>query len=175
MTFRKAVLVTAIAALLFTAAAGCGNKKEAEPGNNPTPRPKLSAINANEDDGAIYSTTKDFVRALVADERDKVMSLLTSEHRNGWNEKSFLITGDAKTQYDEFAVDKLQHTEVKYVNNEETNFENTGMVFAVYDVVMKKNGQEEGRVKIQESLVFRQENGKWLISLDERGFLVPKN
>lgn len=161
-------------ALSLAGVQGCSSQ-EANTGNGGSPRSKLEAVKPNEDDGAIYQTTKEFVNALVTDDRQQVLSMLTSEHRNTWKEESYLVTGDAKEKYDEFVVEKLQHTVVKYLNNEETNFENTGMVFAVYDVIMKKDGQEQGRVKIQESLVFRQENGKWLISLDDRGFLVEKN
>lgn len=157
---------------LIAAAAGCGSRETAGASESAVARAKLEAVKPHEDDGAIYGATKEFVRALVADERDQVLSLLTAEHRNGWEEQSFLITDAAKAKFDEFKLENLRHTVVKYMNNEDTGFENTGVVFAVYDVVMKNGGQEQDRVKIQESLVFRRENGKWLISLDERGFLV---
>lgn len=49
------------------------------------------------------------------------------------------------------------------------------MLFVVYDVVMKQDGREVSRVKMQDNLAFRQDNGQWLIAINERGFLVPEN
>jgi hypothetical protein len=173
---RKLLLILGLLLLTLSLAGvqGCGSQDANKDGDKPA-RSKLETVKPNEDDGVIYHTTKEFVQALVTDDRQKILSMLTSEHRNTWEDESYLITEEAKSQYDEFTVENLQHTVVKYINNEDTNFENTGMVFAVYDVIMKKDGQEQGRVKIQESLVFRQENEKWLITLNDRGFLIEKN
>jgi triphosphoribosyl-dephospho-CoA synthetase len=170
----KVAFGVALLLLTLVTAAGCGRQAVADQ-NDPSPRKKLEAVKPNEDDGAIYSTTKKFINALVADDRETLLTMLTSEHRSAWRDESFLVTDAAKAQFDEIALENLNYTIVKYVNNEETNFENTGMIFAVYDVVMKNDGLEEGRLKLQESLIFRKENNQWLISLDERGFLVEKN
>lgn len=170
----KAVLALFLFTLTLITVAGCGRQNSTDP-TSQSPRKKMEAVKPNDDDGAIYSSTKEFVQALVADDREKVLSLLTAEHRSSWKEESFLIKNDEKQQFEDVVLDNLNYTVIKYVNNEDTNFENTGMIFAVYDVVMKNNGEEAGRVKLQESLMFRRENGKWLIALDERGFLVEKN
>jgi hypothetical protein len=153
-------------------AVGCG--QDGVNSADSTPRTKLGAVQPNEDDGAIYEITKNFIAALVNDDKDQVLSLLTTEHRSVWTETSFLLSAAAKGQYDDIELGNLQYTVVKYLNNEETNFENTGIIFAVYDVTMKAGGQDES-MKIQESLAFRKENGQWLISMDERGFLVKTN
>ena len=170
----KSVIAVVLILLSLGVVAGCG-RQDANPAVGSSPRTKLEAVKPNEDDGAIYGVTKDFINALVKDEREKVLSLMTAEHRGEWNDDSFLIPVDAKAKFDEIKLENMQYTVVKYLNNEETNFENTGIIFAVYDVVMAKNGQEAERVKIQESLAFRKENGTWLVSMDERGFLVEKN
>jgi predicted small lipoprotein YifL len=169
---RRITAMTAILLLFLSALSGCGQR-----GNSDTtgaPRARLQAVQPNEDDGAIYGATKSFIMALAENDREKILSLLTAEHRSEWSEDSYLLSADAMGQYEKIALENLQYTVVKYLNNEETNFENTGIVFAVYDVVMEKDGLEE-RVKIQENLAFRKENGAWLISLDERGFLVKQD
>jgi triphosphoribosyl-dephospho-CoA synthetase len=171
----KVAFGVALLLLTLVSAAGCGWQAVADPANDSSPRKKLEAVKPNEDDGAIYGTTKKFINALVADDRETLLTMLTSEHRSAWQDESFLVTDSAKAQFDEIALENLNYTVVKYVNNEETNNKNTGMIFAVYDVVMKNDGMEEGRLKLQESLIFRKENNQWLISLDERGFLVDKN
>lgn len=165
------VLVLSLALLL---AAGCGR-----PGTGTeagaAPRRQLETVQPNENDGAIYRATEEFVRALVADNREKVLSLLTSDHRASWRDESFLLSEEAKQQFEEFAMENLTHTVVRYINNEETNFQEMAMVFAVYDVVMKNGGQEANRIKMQDNLIFRQEGGQWLIAINERGFLVADN
>jgi len=153
--------------------AGCG--RQAATGDSGTPRRQLETVQPNENDGAIYRATEEFVRALVADEREKVLSLLTADHRASWRDESFLLTEEAKQQFDEFAVENMTYTVVRYINNEDTGFREMAMLFVVYDVVMKQDGREVSRVKMQDNLAFRQDNGQWLIAINERGFLVPEN
>jgi len=165
------LIILALALLVLALLAGCG-KSSTEQAGGGILRRQAETVKPNEDDGAIYQATEDFILALVADDRQKVLSLLTADHRNTWVDNSFLFRADAKDHFDEAVVENLNYTVVTYVNNESTNHENTGMIIAVYDVVMKKEGAEIGRTKIQENLAFRKENSRWLISMDERGFLI---
>lgn len=174
MSTKKITAVAILLLVLTLAAAGCGQSDATNPEDGSSPRARLEAVEPNEDDGAIYGATVEFINALVRNDRETVASLLTAEHRRLWTEDSYLLSDAAKAQYDDIALENLQYTVVKYMNNEETNFENTGVLFAVYDVALRNNGEEQERVKIQESLAFRKENGTWLISMDERGFLVEK-
>lgn len=157
--------------------AGCGgsggNTTDDDTAPATQPRKQIETVKPNEDDGAVYRATEDFIKALVNDDRQKVLSLLTADHRNSWRDDSYLLKGDAKSRY-ELALENLNYTVVSYVNNEQTNMEDNAIIIAVYDVVKKSGGEETGRVKWQESLVFRKENGQWLIALDERGPLVQR-
>lgn len=170
----KITVILLVATLLTGMLAGCA-KQETGGVDSPVVRRQLETVKPNEDDGAIYRGTEEFVRAMVADDRQKVLSLLTADHRNSWRDESFLLSPDAKAQFEEITMENLNYTVVKYINNEETQFVDNGFIFAVYDVVMKKGGKEVSRAKMQENLVFRQENGQWLIAADERGFLVKEN
>ncbi len=167
----KQIAVCIIIVALLAAVSGCGREEglqEIQPGQ----RRQVETVKPNEKDGQIYRNVEAFVNALVRDDREAVLSMLTRDHRNSWRDDSFLLNGQARERYEQFAVDNLNYTVVKYVNNEDTNFVETAFIIAVYDVVMKNGGQESGRVKIQESMAFRQEDGLWKMSVNERGFLV---
>jgi ketosteroid isomerase-like protein len=171
-TAKQIVIIGAILVLLL-GAVGCSNGDEAE---TSTPqRRQVETVKPNEDDGQIYRAVETFVNALVNDDRSTVLDLLTTDHRNSWRDDSFLLNAEAKNRYDEFDVDNLNYTIVKYVNNEDTNFVETAFIIAVYDVLMKSGSQEDNRVKMQESLAFRREGEAWKISVNDRGFLVPQN
>ena len=85
-----------------------------------------------------------------------------------------MVRPETKERFEEIELEDLRHTVVRYINNEETNFENTAMIIIVYDVAMKNGGETKATSKIQESLAFRKEDGKWLVTMNERGFLVQK-
>lgn len=170
-TVAKWLLVFGASLFLALGTMGCGGDNAAQPGNT-NQRRQAETVKPNDRDGQIYQTVETFINALVKDDRNTVLGLLTSDHRNSWREDSFLLNSEAKEQFEEFAADNLNYTVVRYVNNEDTNFIETAFIIAAYDVVMKNGGVEASRVKIQESLAFRQENGQWRISVNERGFLV---
>lgn len=169
---RLRMMLCGVAAAALIVTAGCGQRNAAGTEATPAPRRQAETVQPNEQDGAIYRATEEFISALVADRREDVLKLLTSDHRASWSDDSFLLTEDAKRQFEEFALENLTYTVVRYINNEETQFIDNGFIFAVYDVVMKKGGEEAARIKMQENLIFREENGQWLIAADERGFLV---
>lgn len=175
MTKAKMLMVIVLGIALLLGTAGCGQRGGGTETGGGAPRNRLETVQPNENDGAIYRVTEEFIRALVADDREKVLSLLTADHRASWRDESFLLTAEAKQQFEEFAVENLTHTVVRYINNEETNFQEMAMLFAVYDVVMKSGGQEQNRIKMQDNLALRRENGQWLIAVNERGFLVADN
>ncbi|MBS4030824.1 MAG: hypothetical protein KGZ63_05305 [Clostridiales bacterium] len=168
-TIRR-ILVFGLVLALLAVGAGC-TKQAAENGAN-SQRRQIETVKPNENDGQIYRNVETFVSALVKDDRNTVLEMLTKDHRNSWSDNSFLFNAEAKNRFDEFAAENLNYTIVKYVNNEDTNFVETAFIIAAYDVVMKKGGTEASRAKIQESMAFRKEDGQWKISVNERGLLV---
>jgi hypothetical protein len=169
----KSVMVFCLLLLLLASASGCG-KTEAEQAPELAQSRQVETVKPNENDGQIYRGVEAFIRALVKDDRETVLSLLTKGHASTWRDDSFLFNEQARERYDEFAVDNLNYTVVTYINNEDTNFVPTAFIVAVYDVVMKNGGVEASRVKLQESMAFHEDEGQWKIALDERGLLVKK-
>lgn len=165
------VLILLVPALLL-GTAGCGKKEAGDPGQ--PKRRQIETVKPNEDDGQIYRNVEAFISALVKDDRNTVLEMLTTDHRNSWSDQSFLLNPEAKNTFEAFDVDNLNYTVVKYVNNEDTNFIETAFIVAAYDVVMKKGGAEADRIKVQESLAFHRENGQWKVSVNDRGFLVSR-
>lgn len=173
MRTRKWIVVFGLILALLAGTAGCGQGNQAENGAKP-PLRQTETVKPNEDDGQIYRNVEAFVGALVQDDRSTVLEMLTKDHRSSWSDNAFLLDAEAKKLFDEITLDNLNHSVVKYVNNEDTSFVETAFIIAVYDVVMKKAGVEADRVKFQESLAFRREDGQWKISVNERGFLVKE-
>ena len=159
---------------LLVSVAGCGPNDEGAQSGTQQPRRQLETVKANEDDGQIYRNVEAFINALVKDDRNTVLAMLTKDHRNSWSENSFLLNAETKNQFEEFGLENLNYTVVKYVNNEDTNFVETAFIVAAYDVVMKNDGAEAGRVKLQETLAFHKEDGQWGITVNERGILVSQ-
>lgn len=167
MRKNSLILLFGAMILIVSMVTGCGQADDTD--NQGTGlRRQVETVKPNEDDGAIYRTTEEYVKALVEDDRNTVLSLLTVDHRNSWRNDSFLINADAKEIFDEITLANLNYTVVSYINNEETSFEDVGVIYAVYDVVLKKDGQEAGRQTFQDNLVFRKEDGQWRISVNER-------
>jgi hypothetical protein len=167
---RRGLVIGMILVAALLVFVGCA-KEEGSPGPAPS-RKQIETVKPNEDDGAVYQTTENFIKAMVRDDRQQVLSLLTADHRNSWTDDAFLIKPETKDLFEEFSVENLRYSVIQYINNEDTGNVNTAMIIVVYDVVMKNGGEEKARAKLQESLAFRKENNQWLITMNERGFLV---
>ncbi|MBS4022161.1 MAG: hypothetical protein KGZ79_07030 [Dethiobacter sp.] len=174
MNLTKMVAAAMFFLILSGLAGGCGNSGDSGPNNGAAPRRQVEKVNPPGDDGAIYSAAGEFVQALVSDDRDKVLFMLTVDHRNSWQEDSFLFRQDAKAGYEEFVLENLNYSVVAYLNNEQTGFTELAVIDAVYDVVMKNGGEEAVRVSLQDTLAFRRESGQWLISVNERIFVADR-
>lgn len=123
------------------------------------------------DDAEIYRVVEDYVAALVADEQEIVLSLLTAYHRQEWQTDSFLLRQGVTALFSKIELTDFRHTFVYYSSAVPEIY---GDKFALLTVEYKVdfiNEQETRTVRFSEDLVLRLEGENWRIAGSKRDIL----
>jgi hypothetical protein len=138
-----------------------------EPGEANTVSKSTLAL-ASPEDSFVYRSVEGFVLALVADEREQVLAMLTDDHRMNWMENSYLYGEDMRQKYESIRVGDLRHSIVRYVQVPEAGNATMALVTVRYVVEFVNNGEVETSVMMEEKLGLRQAGELWKIAVDER-------
>ena len=119
-------------------------------------------------DKAVYQAAEEFIRALINDDREEVLSLLTEEHRVNWTDASFLYDRTALQPGQIFELSSFRHSVVRYIQSPELGGETLALVTAKYKVLFKNETEIITEMQIEESMALQLVNDTWRIAADQR-------
>lgn len=119
-------------------------------------------------DEAVYQAAEQFIRALISDEREKVLSLLTEEHRLNWTDTSFLYDRTALQPGQTVELGSLRHSIVRYIQSPELAGETLALVTFKYTMLFKNGAEVSTEIKVEESMALQLVDENWLIAADQR-------
>jgi|GEM_PF-737081 len=123
-------------------------------------------------DAAIYRTLEAYLAGLVADDQEAVLALLTESHRQDFTAASFLLQPGAIENYSRIVLAELNHSFPTYTS-QFTGLEGVpvAVLAAEYTVNFYQGEQLVASPRFREELLFRQEEGSWLIAGSQRDFV----
>ena len=143
----------------------------AEPPAPAAPEAEI-ALQPPANDAAIYLVLETYLAALVADEQEAVLALLTESHRQEFTAASFLLQPGAIENHSEIALAELNHSFPTYTS-QYTGLEGVpvAVLSAEYTVNFYQNGSLTAAPRFREELLFRREGENWLIAVSRRDFI----
>lgn len=163
---KKGVVVLVLLLILFVAYWLLASRGLVPP--LPLPGAVATAGLASPQDAAVYLAARQFVEALVDDERERVLAMLTAGHRAKWTDASFLYDSTALQPGRSVALGDFRHSVVRYVQPPELGGETLALVTARYTVLFKNGDVVEGEVQVEENMGLQLVGDLWLIAADER-------
>jgi hypothetical protein len=134
----------------------------------PVPGVLPVAALASPQDAPVYLAARQFVEALVADDREKVTAMLTEGHRANWTDASFLYDRTGLEAGRTMELGRFRHSVVRYVQAPDLGGETVALVTARYTVLFKYGDTVEGETQVQEEMVLQRVGDLWLIAADRR-------
>jgi hypothetical protein len=119
-------------------------------------------------DAAVYQTARQFIKALVADDREKVQAMLTEGHRANWTDVSFLYDRTLLAPGRNIVLGSYRHSVVRYVQSSTLGGETVALVTVFYTVLFKNGETVEGEMQVEENMVLQLVGEQWLIAADQR-------
>ncbi|MBS4008197.1 MAG: hypothetical protein KGZ45_07230 [Clostridium sp.] len=119
-------------------------------------------------DEAVYQAAEQFIRALISDDREKVLSLLTEEHSLNWTDASFLYDRTALQLGQTVELGSLRHSIVRYIQSPELGGETLALVTFEYTMLFKNGAEVLTEIKVEESMALQLVDGNWKIAADQR-------
>lgn len=134
----------------------------------PVPGVLPAAALASPQDAPVYLAARQFVEALVADDREKVLAMLTDGHRANWTDASFLSDRTRLEAGRTLELGRFRHSVVRYVQAPDLGGETVALVTARYTVLFKNGETVEGEMRVEENMAFQLAGGRWLVAADRR-------
>jgi len=119
-------------------------------------------------DQAVYQVAEQFILALIKDEREVVLSMLTEEHRLNWTDASFLYDRTALQLGQSAELGSFRHSVVNYIQSPELGGQTLALVTVKYTVLFKNETETTAEIQIEESMALQLVNESWLIAADQR-------
>ncbi|MBS3887442.1 MAG: hypothetical protein KGZ56_10350 [Dethiobacter sp.] len=119
-------------------------------------------------DQAVYQAAEQFILALIKDEREVVLSMLTEEHRLNWTDASFLYDRTALQLGQSAELGSFRHSVVNYIQSPELGGQTLALVTVKYTVLFKNETETTAEIQIEESMALQLVNESWLIAADQR-------
>lgn len=157
------LVLIAVATLAYSMAERSGLPPVTLPGAGTT-----AASLAAHRDKAVYQAAEQFILALISDEREKVLSLLTEEHRLNWTDASFLYDRTALQPGQTVELGSLRHSIVRYIQSPELGGETLALVTFKYTMLFKNGAEVSTEIKVEESMALQFVGENWLIAADQR-------
>lgn len=126
---------------------------------------------ATTQDEEVYLAAREFIEALVQDERDLLLAMLTESHAANWTAASFLYDGTALREGQRAALGQFRHNVVRYVQPPELGGERVALLTVHYTVLFKDGETVEKEVRIEENMGLQLVDGTWLVAADQRKIL----
>lgn len=166
----KKILAVLVLLLLLVAVYQLLVRRGMPPDALPLPGEEIVGL-ASPQDAAVYLAAREFIEALLRDDREKVLVMLTEGHRANWTDASFLYDGTELREGQHAVLGQFRHSVVRYERLPELGGERVALLTARYTVLFKDGEVVEREFRIEENMVLQYVAETWLVAADERKIL----
>lgn len=165
--FGKKKIVLVVVALLMVAGVAGFYLLSGEEGNNTETAVAVGqgGFPASARDAKVYSQIEEYLQAQRANERDKVLGMLSPEHRLEWTDNSYLLTEQALAMFDEIRLGELK---IGVIDFNDIEGKSRADVLLSYILFLVKDNQVTARVDMAEDLGLIETGDGWLIDRSVR-------